>query len=96
MEILEGSGVNVGVNLGKSRGDGVHIANPFHRGGIDIFWNHNLLKLTMLYPGVHLVNINIVNTLKIIFDVQFGHAVMETIIIIYFKSSLMRVKLQVY
>lgn len=92
MEIPEGRGVNFGVNLGKSRGDGV----LFHGGGMDIFWNHNLLKLTMLYSGVHLVNINIVNTLKIIFDVQFGHAVMETMIIIYLKSYLMHVKLQVY
>ena len=96
MEIPEGREVNFGVNLEKYRGDRVHIANPFHGGGIDIFWNHNLLKLTMLYSGVHLVNINIVNTLKIIFDVQFGHAVMETMIIIYLKSSLMCVKLQVY
>ena len=32
-------------------------------------YNNYLLKLTVLYSGVHLVNINIVNTLKIIFDV---------------------------
>lgn len=89
-------GLTLGTNLGKSRGDGIHMANPFHGGGMDIFWNHNLLKLTMLYSGVHLVNINIVNTLKIIFDVQLGHAVIETMIIICLKSSLMHAKLQVY
>ena len=42
-----GGGVNLRGNFEKSRGEGGHMANPFHGGwggGMDIFWNHTFRK----------------------------------------------------
>ena len=32
----------MGPDFGKSRGEGVHTANPFRGGRMDIFWNHTM------------------------------------------------------
>ena len=38
-----GGGGSLGVDFRKSRGKGRHMASPFCRGGMDIFWNHTVL-----------------------------------------------------
>ena len=34
----------MGADFGKSRGEGGHTANPFLGGGMDIFWNHTIIR----------------------------------------------------
>ena len=46
LEIPEGRGVNLGGggSIGKSRGEGGHMANPFRGDGMDIFWIHTMTQ----------------------------------------------------